>query len=85
MSLHDNHKPQPLLYQSPKGQPCPVCGQRSYSLTGIHPQCAVQQADMPRQRRLAAAKRRERERAEQQKADTAPVAKKVLAVKIATR
>jgi hypothetical protein len=24
---------------------CPVCGKRAYSSSGIHPQCAVQQAD----------------------------------------
>lgn len=24
---------------------CPVCGKRSYSLSGTHPQCAVRQAD----------------------------------------
>ena len=31
---------------------CPVCGSPSYSLGGIHPQCAMQQADAPRQKRL---------------------------------
>lgn len=33
---------------------CPVCGQPSYSSTGIHPQCAVSQADAPRCEILAA-------------------------------
>lgn len=27
---------------------CPVCGKPSYSLGGIHPQCAIEQADKPR-------------------------------------
>jgi hypothetical protein len=27
---------------------CPVCGTAVYSLAGIHPQCAVRQADPPR-------------------------------------
>ncbi|WP_152097168.1 hypothetical protein [Lacipirellula parvula] len=49
-------KPAPL-YSTPAGKECPVCGKRSYSLRGIHPQCAVVQADAPRQAALAAAKR----------------------------
>jgi hypothetical protein len=36
---------------------CPVCGKRSYSQHGVHPQCAMIQADAPRQMRLAAAKK----------------------------
>jgi transcription elongation factor Elf1 len=39
---------------------CPVCGKRSYSSTGIHPQCAMIQADAPRKMRLAAEKAREK-------------------------
>jgi predicted nucleic-acid-binding Zn-ribbon protein len=39
---------------------CPVCGKRSYSATGIHPQCAMVQADAPRKRRLAAEKAKEK-------------------------
>jgi hypothetical protein len=35
---------------------CPVCGTPSYSLGGVHPQCAIQQADEPRIQRLRAAK-----------------------------
>lgn len=27
---------------------CPVCNQRSYSVGGVHPQCAERQADAPR-------------------------------------
>ena len=49
-------KPAPL-YPKVSGAMCPVCGKRSYSLRGIHPQCAVVQADAPRQAALAAAKR----------------------------
>lgn len=50
-------KPEPLFVEPVRGQICPVCGKRSYSLHGIHPQCAVQQADAPRQQKLAEAKR----------------------------
>ena len=49
-------KPEPLYREAP-GKFCPVCGKRSYSLRGIHPQCAVQQADAPRQAVLAEEKR----------------------------
>lgn len=37
-------------------QACPVCGKATYSLGGIHPQCAIQQADEPRLLRLRAAR-----------------------------
>jgi hypothetical protein len=30
---------------------CPVCGKRSYSSNGIHPQCAMKHADESRTRR----------------------------------
>ena len=51
-------KPEPLFQpQQQAGKVCPVCGKRSYSLRGIHPQCAVQQADAPRQAALAEEKR----------------------------
>ncbi|MFO0790876.1 MAG: hypothetical protein U0805_15570 [Pirellulales bacterium] len=33
---------------------CPVCGTPSYSRGGIHPQCALQQADAPRLDKLRA-------------------------------
>ena len=36
---------------------CPVCGQRSYSWGGIHPQCAMALADAPRKLCLAAQKK----------------------------
>ena len=42
---------------------CPVCGKASYSLGGMHPQCAVELADSERKKQLsvenqAAAKRK---------------------------
>jgi hypothetical protein len=40
-----------------KGKTCPVCGDRSYSREGIHPQCASLQADAPRKAQLAAEKK----------------------------
>ena len=49
-------KPTPIIVAG-KNRTCPVCGQRSYSLGGIHPQCAVLQADAPRTLRLAAARK----------------------------
>lgn len=33
---------------------CPVCGKKSYSRGGVHPQCAMVRADAPRKARLAA-------------------------------
>lgn len=51
-----NKKPVPLM-PTVVGNKCPICGQRSYSLHGIHPQCAVQQADAPRQALLQGEKR----------------------------
>jgi len=32
----------------PHRKRCPVCNQSVYSLAGIHPQCAVRQADPPK-------------------------------------
>jgi len=31
---------------------CPVCGKASYSRSGTHPQCAMEQADAGRKQRL---------------------------------
>lgn len=47
-----NHpKPTPII--PAKGRKmCPVCGEPSYSRDGIHPQCAIEQSDAPRQKRL---------------------------------
>ncbi len=50
-------KPMPLV--QPKGKVCPVCGNRSYSKDGIHPQCAVDQADATRAEQLKAERRQE--------------------------
>lgn len=52
-------KPVPLLTGT-SPETCPVCGQPSYSPAGIHPQCAVTQADAPRNARLAAEKAAEK-------------------------
>lgn len=54
-----NHKkPKPPLLESngTARRYCPVCGTRSYSRTGIHPQCAQVEADRSRVERLKAAK-----------------------------
>jgi hypothetical protein len=65
-----SRKPEPLLSAPPAGKICPVCGKRSYSLRGIHPQCAVQQADAPRQALLLEEKReRTRSEAERRQAE----------------
>jgi hypothetical protein len=45
MSEHDrlkNRKPTPL-FTVQKRLACPVCGEPTYSLSGIHPQCACKQ------------------------------------------
>ncbi len=42
-----NQKPQPL-YPSRNRKHCPVCEKVSYSAAGIHPQCAMDQADAKR-------------------------------------
>lgn len=44
-----NKKPAPLIVESLHPR-CPVCGEKSYSPAGIHPQCAVRQADAERLR-----------------------------------
>lgn len=49
-------KPTPIVNE-PSGKICPVCGKRSYSQGGVHPQCAMVQADAPRKMRLAAEKK----------------------------
>ncbi|MBX3438171.1 MAG: hypothetical protein KF861_11820 [Planctomycetaceae bacterium] len=45
-------KPQPLISR-PKHDRCPVCGEISYSQTGVHPQCAMRQADAKRMKHIA--------------------------------
>lgn len=66
----NNKKPLPLITQ-PKRKSCPICGKVTYSSNGIHPQCAVLQADAPRQARLteerkaiAEAKRQDKQESE---------------------
>ncbi len=49
-------KPTPLLAQ-PRGAICPVCGSRTYSQGGIHPQCAVRQADAARAEGIKASRK----------------------------
>lgn len=44
-----------IVPQPPKNL-CPICGKASYSVGGIHPQCAMQQADEPRIVKLRTAK-----------------------------
>jgi hypothetical protein len=76
----NSKKPEPLFVEQLAGQPCPVCGKRSYSLAGIHPQCAMLQADAPRQRRLAEAKRRTRLLADLNKTDAKSVTKRKILI-----
>jgi len=40
-------KPEPLL-PADKHDVCPVCGEKSYSQAGVHPQCSVKLADEKR-------------------------------------
>ena len=48
-------KPAPMHSAIPR-KVCPVCGQASYSLAGIHPQCAEAQADEKRMKKVKAKK-----------------------------
>ena len=45
MKPRSYQKPSPL---NPARARCPVCQEAVYSRSGIHPQCAVRQADPPR-------------------------------------
>lgn len=50
-----NSKPLPLAeWDNKPRQVCAVCGMVSYSVGGIHPQCAQARADAPRIARLKA-------------------------------
>lgn len=49
-------KPTPVIAER-ASKTCAVCGQRSYSPGGIHPQCAMALADAPRKAQLLADKR----------------------------
>ncbi|MGE4002131.1 MAG: hypothetical protein AB7I48_18135, partial [Planctomycetaceae bacterium] len=44
-------KPDPLI-SAKTHERCPVCGEISYSVGGVHPQCAVRQADAKRMKRV---------------------------------
>ncbi|MBI3864851.1 MAG: hypothetical protein HY290_23490 [Planctomycetia bacterium] len=53
-------KPEPLpLGETKPPRLCAVCGQVSYSLGGVHPQCAQEQADAGRLARIKAEKKAE--------------------------
>src|SRR5258708_2201129 len=57
---HDHKKPVPLLARENKPRRlCCVCGMVTYSFGGIHPQCAQEQADVPRVEAFKAAKKAE--------------------------
>ena len=56
----DCTKPEPLYATPSLGTVCPVCGKKSYSAAGIHPQCAVKQADAPREAALAVQRKEKR-------------------------
>lgn len=56
----DCTKPEPLYTVPSLGTICPVCGKKSYSSAGIHPQCAVKQADAPREAALAVQRKEKR-------------------------
>ncbi len=45
-----------VIVPQPAKHLCPVCGKPAYSLGGVHPQCAIQQADEPRVLKLRAAR-----------------------------
>jgi hypothetical protein len=45
-----------VIVPQPARNLCPICGKASYSLGGVHPQCAMKQADEPRVDRLRIAK-----------------------------
>jgi ribosomal protein S27AE len=49
-------KPTPVITRW-NNTKCPVCGQPSYSLGGIHPQCAMVQADASRKAQLMSQKK----------------------------
>ena len=56
----DCTKPEPLYSMPSLGTVCPICGKKSYSVAGIHPQCAVRQADAPREAALAVQRKEKR-------------------------
>lgn len=57
--MNYNKRPTPLFSsEAAKGAVCPVCGFKSYSREGIHPQCSLQRADQKRTARLKRQKAR---------------------------
>ena len=54
---YETNKPEPLMPIRELGSVCPVCGKKSYSSAGVHPQCSMQLADAPRQAALALKKK----------------------------
>jgi hypothetical protein len=59
--MESSSKPEPLYQMPSLGTICPVCGKKSYSAAGVHPQCSMQLADAPRQAALAAKKKQLKE------------------------
>lgn len=56
-----NKKPlPPVMVEAKPRRVCSVCGTASYSSTGIHPQCAEEQADAARVERLKSDKKAEK-------------------------
>jgi hypothetical protein len=43
-----------VIILPPPRKACPICGNATYSVGGIHPQCAIEQADTPRLVKLRA-------------------------------
>jgi len=52
----NNRRPTPIITE-PGKKICPVCGTPSYSAGGVHPQCAVRQADATRHEQRKAKKK----------------------------
>jgi hypothetical protein len=49
--VSDSSKPEPL-YAAVQRPRCPVCGEATYSRSGIHPQCAQERGDALQKKRL---------------------------------
>jgi hypothetical protein len=45
-----------IVLPPPARKSCPICGKATYSVGGIHPQCAIEQADAPRLVKMRAAR-----------------------------
>jgi hypothetical protein len=53
--IMSDKKPVPVMAGAHQNL-CPVCGKRSYSAAGTHPQCALRQAEAVRKEQMAAEK-----------------------------